>query len=83
MGLLAAPIIIGIGNASLSDSDTAGQRTATQKYAIILQGSKGMEIDPWDSGDPDGDPDGDPNTITYKTGRISWRQINNYRENAK
>ena len=72
VGLLAAPIIISIGNASLSDSDTTGQRTATQKYAIILQGSKGMEIDP--SGGSD---------ITYKTGRISWRQINNYRENAK
>lgn len=72
VGLLAAPIIISIGNASLSDSDTTGQRTATQKYAIILQGSKGMEIDP--SGG---------SVITYKTGRISWRQINNFRENAK
>lgn len=69
VGILAAPLVLEIGNTALSMSDTSGQRTATRNVAIITQGSKGLKVA--------------ATGLTYndQVGRLSWRQINNYREN--
>lgn len=71
VGILAAPLVLEIGNTSLTNSDTAGQRTATRRVAIITQGSKGLKVAATAGGG-----------LSYneQVGRLSWRQINNYRE---
>ena len=70
VGILAAPLIIEIPGA-LTLSGSSGQRTSTPRYAPITQGSKGVKIG---SG---GGADAQKQTV----GRLSWRQMNNYREN--
>ncbi|WP_096697800.1 pilus assembly protein [Polaromonas sp. AER18D-145] len=72
VGILAAPLVLEIGSTALTNSDTAGQRTATRKIAIITQGSKGLKVAATGGGG-----------LSYneQVGRLSWRQINNYREN--
>lgn len=72
VGILAAPLVLEIGSTALTNSDTAGQRTATRRIAIITQGSKGLKVAATSGGG-----------LSYKeqVGRLSWRQINNYREN--
>ncbi len=72
VGILAAPLVLEIGSTALTNSDTAGQRTATRRVAIITQGSKGLKVAATGGGG-----------LSYneQVGRLSWRQINNYREN--
>jgi type IV pilus assembly protein PilY1 len=72
VGLLAAPLLIEIGNYSLTPTDATGQRTASKRVAVITQGSKGVKVAATSGGG-----------LTYQeqVGRLSWRQINNYREN--
>jgi type IV pilus assembly protein PilY1 len=72
VGLLAAPLVIEIGNSAMAATDATGQRTATKRVAVITQGSKGLKVAATSSGG-----------LTYQeqVGRLSWRQINNYREN--
>lgn len=72
VGILAAPLVLEIGSTALTNSDTAGQRTATRRIAIITQGSKGLKVAATSGGG-----------LSYneQVGRLSWRQINNYREN--
>jgi type IV pilus assembly protein PilY1 len=69
VGILAAPLVLEIGNTALTNSDTSGQRTATRRVAVIMQGSKDLKVA--------------SSSLTYnqQVGRLSWRQINNYREN--
>ena len=69
VGILAAPLVLEIGNTALTNSDTSGQRTATRRVAVIMQGSKDLKVA--------------TSSLTYnqQVGRLSWRQINNYREN--
>lgn len=69
VGILAAPLVLEIGSTALTKSDTAGQRTATRRVAVIMQGSKDLKVA--------------TSSLTYnqQVGRLSWRQINNYREN--
>lgn len=69
VGILAAPLVLEVGSASLTKSDTTGQRTATRRAAIITQGSKGLKVAATGSG-----------TLSYKeqVGRLSWREISNY-----
>ncbi|WP_422620649.1 pilus assembly protein [Rhodoferax ferrireducens] len=69
VGILAAPLVLEVGSTGLTMSDTSGQRTATRNVAIITQGSKGLKVA--------------ATGLTYndQVGRLSWRQINNYREN--
>jgi len=70
VGILAAPLIIEIpGN--LLKSDSSGQRTLTRRVAIVTQGSKGLKVA--GTGGADVPP--------QQVGRLSWRQLNNYREN--
>ncbi len=73
VGILAAPLVLEIGNTALTLSDTSGQRTATHRVAIITQGSKGLKVATIGGG----------GGLTYneQVGRLSWRQINNYLEN--
>lgn len=66
VGVLAAPLVVSLGAASLDRSDTAGQRTARQKIGVITQGAKGLL------------PANITATDTYQTGRLSWRRIDNY-----
>lgn len=73
VGILAAPLILEIGDTLLTQSDTAGQRTATQRLAIITQGSRGMKIST--------PPIGTAYSYSFQTGRLTWRQINNYQQN--
>lgn len=70
VGILAAPLIIEIPGA-LTRSGSSGQRTSTPRIAAITQGSKGLKIA--SSGGADVPP--------QQVGRLSWRQMNNYREN--
>ena len=70
VGILAAPLIIEIPGA-LTLSGSSGQRTSTRRIAAITQGSKGLKIA--SSGGADLPP--------QQVGRLSWRQLNNYREN--
>lgn len=69
VGILAAPLVLEVGNTALTNSDTSGQRTATRRVAVIMQGSKDLKVA---SSSP---------TYNQQVGRLSWRQINNYREN--
>lgn len=66
VGILAAPLVLSVGNVSLDRSDTAGQRTARQKIGVITQGSRGLQASNF------------TDTETYQTGRLSWRRIDNY-----
>lgn len=72
VGILAAPLVLEIGSTALTISDTSGQRTATRRVAVITQGSKGLKVAATSGGG-----------LTYneQVGRLSWRQINNFREN--
>ncbi|WP_332774703.1 pilus assembly protein [Polaromonas sp.] len=72
VGILAAPLVLEIGTTSLSNSDTSGQRTATRRIAIITQGSKGLKV---------AATGGSGLAYNEQVGRLSWRQINSYREN--
>ena len=73
VGILAAPLVLEIGSSSLTASDATGQRTATRRVAIITQGSKGLKVATL----------GGAGGLGYseQVGRLSWRQLNNYREN--
>ena len=66
VGVLAAPLVVGLGSTALGLSDTTGQRTATEKIGFITQGAKGLKASTITE------------TYSYQTGRISWRMINNY-----
>lgn len=72
VGILAAPLVLEIGTTALTNSDTSGQRTATRRVAIITQGSKGLKVAATSGGGL---------SYTEQVGRLSWRQLNNYREN--
>ena len=72
VGILAAPLILEIGSTGLTLSDTSGQRTATRRIAVITQGSKGLKVAATSGGGL---------TSSQQVGRLSWRQINNFREN--
>ena len=74
VGILAAPLILEIGNTVLPNSDTSGQRTASRKIAVITQGSKDLKTAATSGGGL---------TYTQQVGRLSWRQMNNYQENKK
>jgi type IV pilus assembly protein PilY1 len=70
VGILAAPLVIDVGDASVTPSDTTGRRTATQKTSIVTQGSKGLRV-------------ASSSSSSFQAGRLSWRQINNYQENKQ
>ena len=69
VGVLAAPLVINLGSTSLTVSNTAGRRKATDRLGVITQGAKGMKAASLTS------------SYTYAVGRMSWRQINNYQAN--
>ncbi len=69
VGVLAAPLVVRLGSASLTRSDTTGQRRATEKLGVITQGAKGLKSSTLTE------------TFSYQVGRLSWRQINNYQTN--
>lgn len=66
VGVLAAPLVLRLGTANLTRSDTTGQRTATEKISFITQGSKGLQSSTL------------VESYSRQTGRLGWRQINNY-----
>ncbi len=72
VGILAAPLVLEIGATGLTISDTAGQRSATRRVAIITQGSKGLKVAATSGGGL---------SYNQQVGRLSWRQLNNFREN--
>jgi len=72
VGILAAPLILEIGNTTLTNSDTSGQRTAMRKVAVITQGSKGLKVAATSGGGL---------SYSQQVGRVSWRQLNNFQEN--
>ena len=72
VGILAAPLILEIGNTALTNSDTSGQRTAMRKIAVITQGSKGLNVAATGGGGL---------SYSQQVGRVSWRQLNNFQEN--
>ena len=75
VGILAAPLVIEIGNTALTPTDATGQRTATKRVSVITQGSKGLKVATVSGGGSGG------LSFQEQVGRLSWRQINNYREN--
>lgn len=67
VGLMGGPMLVKLGNPVLSNSTTAGRRTATQSIGVLTQGSTGISIvkttlPPWE------------------TARLSWRQVHNHRD---
>lgn len=66
VGVLAAPLVVRLGATGLGKSDTTGQRTAVEKVGFITQGSKGLQSAELTE------------SYSYQTGRLGWRQINNY-----
>lgn len=70
VGILASPLVLEVGDPSLTKSDTTGRRIATQKIAVITQGSKGLKI-------------ATTSSYSFPVGRLSWRQINNFQENKQ
>jgi type IV pilus assembly protein PilY1 len=68
VGLMGAPLIAELSSATTtSKSDNAGRRIRTITGQIIQQGSSGLSPD-------------SKTTRTVITGRLSWRQINNYQD---
>ena len=72
VGILAAPLILEIGNSAITNSDSSGQRTVTRKIAVITQGSKGLKVAATSGGGLN---------YSQQVGRLSWRQLNNFQEN--
>lgn len=69
VGVLAAPLVVTLGSTTLTVSDTAGRRTASEKIGVITQGAKGLK------------PASLTSSYTFQVGRISWRQLNNFQAN--
>lgn len=66
--LLGEPLVFELSDTTAySSSDNTGRRIKTVTGKIIQQGSSGLKP-------------GDPITKTVVTGRLSWRQINNYQD---
>lgn len=72
VGILSAPLILEIGNSAITNSDSSGQRTVTRKIAVITQGSKGLKVAATSGGGL---------SYSQQVGRLSWRQLNNFKEN--
>lgn len=67
-GLLGEPMLIDLPSATTyTTSTTTGRRIKTVVQQVIQQGSLGVAT-------------GSAVTSTYITGRLSWRQINNYQD---
>lgn len=69
-GAQSAPFVMRVGSAQVSVSDSAASRTKTEKMALLRGSSTGgdrLEVS-------------DTKTVNSTVGRLSWRQINNYRE---
>lgn len=67
VGILGAPIVLDLANATESTSNSTGRRLRTITSQVVSQGSSGFS----------------QVTTTKRTviaGRLSWRQINNYQD---
>lgn len=69
VGVLAAPLVLAVGNAELGPTDSGRQRRTTETLGIITQGAKGLKAVSLPSSQTQ---------ISNWTGRLNWRQINNY-----
>jgi type IV pilus assembly protein PilY1 len=69
VGVLAAPLVLSMGNPQAMPSGTTGRRMTTDKTIVISQGAKGLlttsVVD----------------TYSYTAGRMSWRLVNNHPTN--
>ena len=67
VGIQGQPLIVRVGSTTISDVDTTGRGSASNRWQVILQGSGGVRVS---------------STITDSTPvfRMSWRQIFNYQE---
>lgn len=68
VGVSGQPMVV-IGGISEGTSDSTGTTTTEVSTTVIQQGSSGLSIP----------PDG-TQKIQFRSGRLSWRQINNYLE---
>ncbi len=76
VGILAAPLVIELGGlTSATPRETSGKRFGTQRYGVITQGSRGMQVAAGPSAG--GGYTGGQVAASW----LSWRQINNYLEN--
>jgi type IV pilus assembly protein PilY1 len=68
VGLLGEPLVVDIADAMTQTiSDSTGRRIRTVTKQVIQQGSSGLSV-------------GRTTTNSFAVGRLSWRQINNYRD---
>ena len=68
VGILGQPVVSELSSATVStSSDNTGRRTRTVKSVVFSQGSGGIKTSTTE-------------TTTFITGRLSWRQINNYQD---
>lgn len=68
VGISGEPLVSELsGVTTVTNSDSTGRRTKTITSQVILQGSTGLAV-------------GGTVTKTVITGRLSWRQINNYQD---
>ena len=80
VGLLGDVLVVDISTSS-STSTSTGQGTRTTKRRSVSIGSQGITISaPGGSGGPGGPPGPGEEDETIDNRRLSWRQINNYRD---
>ncbi len=72
MGLLGGPMLLNLGQPVVSESSTAGRRTATYNIGVMTEGANGF-----DTG-----KDAPSQALTLQVGRMSWRQVHNHRDIA-
>ena len=74
VGIMAAPLVVIVGLVT-SDANAQGGRWTQERYVVITQGSKGMEI-----ATPPGGGGAVRTSPARRDGSLSWRQIHNYQE---
>ncbi|RYE53892.1 MAG: hypothetical protein EOP20_12700 [Hyphomicrobiales bacterium] len=70
VGILGQPLVLDLGSTTSTVSDSTGRRTKTITSQVVNQGSSGISAA--------GGSSGGQTTRTIVSGRLSWRQINNY-----
>lgn len=70
VGILGQPLVLDLGSTTSTVSDNTGRRTKTITSQVVNQGSSGISAA--------GGSSGGQTTRTIVSGRLSWRQINNY-----
>jgi len=72
VGMLGGPMLLNQGTPAISESNSAGRRTATYQINVMTQGTNGNEVG----------GASETQDLTLQVGRMSWRQVHNHRDIA-